>query len=172
MGHTAVVTKAYSGGGIEVREQNPDKCGKSVYHPGSKTAGSVTIYRMSSSSTEDAPEYESLGQGQCVDAAGQEVSYYHCSYFEGWHEVSYYCQEVCDADDECVAFRDSTYKGYNICVLYAPSRSSAAEDLPGPYRAPLPTWGWEDLSHDSVTKAWHNPYALAKEQDCMLKKAA
>merc|ERR1711865_698623 len=104
-----------------------------------------------------ANEYESLGQGTCSDAAGQEVSHYY-SYYEG---LGAKCQSVCDADDECVAF--SGFVERDICNLYAPSRSSAPDGHP--------TWGWGDLSHDPVTKAVHAG-SYAKTPDCMPKKAA
>jgi len=54
--HTAVVTKSFdsSSGGIEVEQQNPKPVSKAVYHPGSKTGGSMTVYRMSSSMMDEA----------------------------------------------------------------------------------------------------------------------
>ena len=49
--HTAVVVKSFDSAscGIEVEEQNPKPVHDSVYHPCSKTAGSMTVYRMSAS---------------------------------------------------------------------------------------------------------------------------
>lgn len=51
--HTAVVITSFDSlsGGIQVEQQNPGPVSKAMYHPGSKTAGSLTVYRLSSSST-------------------------------------------------------------------------------------------------------------------------
>jgi len=49
--HTAVVVKSFDSAscGIEVEEQNPKPVHDSVYHPCSRTGGSMTVYRMSAS---------------------------------------------------------------------------------------------------------------------------
>jgi hypothetical protein len=53
--HTAVVVKSFdsSSCGIEVEEQNPKPVHDTVYHPCSKTGGSITVYRMSSSMVDE-----------------------------------------------------------------------------------------------------------------------
>jgi len=47
--HTAVVTECYKDGVLTTYEQNPDPVAEGKYRPHSKTSGSVTIYRLKSS---------------------------------------------------------------------------------------------------------------------------
>lgn len=48
--HTAVVTECYKDGDLTTYQQNPNPVAKGVYHPHQKTSGSVTIYRLQTSS--------------------------------------------------------------------------------------------------------------------------
>jgi len=47
--HTAVVTECYKDGVLTTYEQNPDPVHEGKYHTASKSSGSVTIYRLKSS---------------------------------------------------------------------------------------------------------------------------